>query len=114
MVDTRSLDDVLTPAVSPLAGLRVAYAPNSPSLDQPGDRRRFPYYARHRGIDFELADLAQDYDVVVLSERADIVGWARHGGRARLAYDLIDAYLAGPATDWKSRGRGLAKYAVGE
>jgi hypothetical protein len=92
----------------------VAYAPLSPSLEQPGDRRRFPYYAQRRGLRFEIADPAQDYDVVVVSQRADIVRWAQHGGRARLVYDLIDAYLAGPATDWKWRGRGLAKYAIGE
>jgi hypothetical protein len=50
MVDTRSLDDVLAPATSPLAGLRVAYAPLSPSLEQPGDRRGFAWYAARRGL----------------------------------------------------------------
>jgi hypothetical protein len=103
------------PAVqSPLTGLRVGYAPLSPSLEQPGDRRRFPWYAERRGLRFEIADPGQDYDVVVVSQRADIVRWAEHGGRALLVYDLIDAYLAGSANDWKSRGRGVAKYAIGE
>jgi hypothetical protein len=101
-------------AVSPLAGLRVGYAPLSPTLEQPGDRRRFPYYAEHRGVDYEIADPDQDYDVVVVSQRADVVRWARHPGRALLVYDLIDAYLAGDARDWKSRGRGVAKFTIGE
>jgi hypothetical protein len=114
MASTERLRDAPPSAGTPLTGLRVAYAPLSPSLEQPGDRRRFPYYAQRRGLRFEIADPAQDYDVVVVSQRADIVRWAQHGGRARLVYDLIDAYLAGPATDWKWRGRGLAKYAIGE
>jgi len=114
MAGTLQIEDVAPRAVSPLAGLRVGYAPLSPTLEQPGDRRRFPYYAERRGFDFEIADPAQDYDVVVVSQRADVVRWARHAGRALLVYDLIDAYLAGPASDWKSRGRGVAKYAIGE
>jgi glycosyltransferase involved in cell wall biosynthesis len=115
MVSTGSVPGAASGAASPLTGLRVGYAPLSPTLDQPGDRRRFPYYAEHRGVRFEIADPAQDYDVVVVSQRADVVRWAEHRGRAKLVYDLIDAYLAGPPrTDWKARGRGLGKFAIGE
>jgi hypothetical protein len=114
MASTAHILEEAPSASSPLSGLRVAYAPLSPSLEQPGDRRRFPYYAERRGLRFEIADPSQDYDLVVVSQRADIVRWASHGGRALLVYDLIDAYLAGSATDWKSRGRGLAKFAIGE
>jgi hypothetical protein len=114
MSGTAAIDNVTTATKSPLEGLRVGYAPLSPTLEQPGDRRRFPYYAARRGIAFEIADPARDYDVVIVSQRADVVQWARHSGRALLVYDLIDAYLAGAASDWKSRGRGVAKYAIGE
>src|SRR5919206_870172 len=114
MVGTDPLGRAAAVAAAPLSGLRVGYAPLSPSLEQPGDRRRFPYYARRRGIEFEIADPARDYDVVVVSQRADIVRWAQHRGRARLVYDLVDAYLAVPASDWKWRGRGVAKFAIGE
>lgn len=114
MAITRPTEDATGSVVTRLRGARVGYAPLSPSLEQPGDRRRFVYWAQRRGIDFEIADPAQDYDVVVVSQRADIVRWAEHRGRARLVYDLIDAYLAGPSGDWKSRGRGLAKFAIGE
>jgi hypothetical protein len=114
MAGTLHIEDAAPRAVSPLAGLRVGYAPLSPTLEQPGDRRRFPYYADRRGFEFEIADPSRDYDVVVVSQRADVVRWARHSGRALLVYDLIDAYLAGSANDWKSRGRGVAKYAIGE
>jgi glycosyltransferase involved in cell wall biosynthesis len=115
MPGTDQLTNAAALTHSPLEGLRVAYAPLSASLDQPGDRRRFPYYAARRGIRFEIGDPSQDYDVVVISQRADILRWAKRRSRASLTvYDLIDAYLAGPGTDWKSRGRGVGKFAIGE
>jgi hypothetical protein len=94
-----------------LGRLRIGYAHYSSELRRPGDRRRFCFYAGRRGIEFELADPSRDYDLVVLSARADITRWAhyRRPG-AKLIYDLIDPYFAVPQTTPKSLGRGLAKY----
>lgn len=89
--------------------LRVGYVPISASLQSPGDRRRFGYYAARRGIDFEIADPRKAYDVVVLSSRADISVWSRYS-KGKLVYDLIDSYLAIPRTDLKGRLRGLFKF----
>ena len=96
------------------SGLRVGYAPNNPSLDAPGDRRRFVSYARYRNIDFELADPRREYDIVYLSPRADIVSWSRYEGNARIVYELIDSYLATTRSSLRARLRGLAKFASGE
>ncbi len=92
-----------------LRQLKIGYVPYSPAFDAPGDRRRFVNYARQRGLDFEIADPAKSYDVVVLSERADLSVWSRYN-KGRLIYDLIDSYLAIPRTNWKGRLRGLAKF----
>src|SRR3954453_21753582 len=56
MAGTLQIGDPAPRATSPLAGLRVGYAPLSPTLEQPGDRRRFPYYAERRRFDFEIAN----------------------------------------------------------
>lgn len=90
---------------------RVGYVPYSTSLQAPGDRRRFAYYAAKRGIAFEIADPSKEYDLVVLSSRADISVWRRYPS-ARLVYDLIDSYLAIPRTDLKGQFRGLFKFLV--
>ena len=92
-----------------LQRLRFGYVPYSPSLEMPGDRRRFVHYARRRGLDFEIADPSKAYDVVVLSERADLsvwTGWTK----GRIVYDLIDSYLAIPRTSVRGQLRGLAKF----
>lgn len=95
--------------------LRVAYAPFDPSLRAPGDRRRFAFYARARGIEFELASPDGEYDIVVLSSVADITRWNRpRRSRPKIVYDLIDSYLALPPTSLKSRLRGPAKFLAGE
>lgn len=94
------------------ASPRIGYAPFSSSLTHPGDRRRFPAYARARGLRFELARPDEHYDLVVLSELADISVWPdyRHG---KIVYDSIDSYLAISRTDLKQMLRGAAWFASG-
>jgi glycosyltransferase involved in cell wall biosynthesis len=92
-----------------LSRLRIGYVPYSNSFEMPGDRRRFVHYARSRKLNFEIADPGRSYDVVVLSERADVSVWSRYR-TGKLVYDLIDSYLAIPRSDFKGRMRGLAKF----
>jgi hypothetical protein len=92
--------------------LRIGYVPYRADLTHPGDRRRFCYYAAKRGLEFEIADPSRAYDIVILSEAADVSRW-RHfpRDRGRIVYDLIDSYLADSSTDWRTRFRGIAKFA---
>ena len=95
--------------------MRVGYAPYDASLSQPADRRRFPFYAERRGIHFELADPSRDYDLVVVTPRADLGAWSRYRpGRSKLVFDIVDSYLAIPRTNLKAILRGPAKFAAGE
>lgn len=97
-----------------LSGLKVGYGPYDKTLRQPGDRRRFVFYAKARGIDFEIADPKKDYDLVYLTARADIARWSRYGGKARVVFELIDSYLALPRYRPKNMLRGVAKYVARE
>jgi glycosyltransferase involved in cell wall biosynthesis len=92
-----------------LKPLRVGYVPISATLDSPGDRRRFVYYAQKRGIPFEIADPEREYDLVILSQQADISVWCRYP-KAKLVYDLIDSYLVIPRSDLKGLMRGFFKF----
>ena len=95
--------------------MRIGYAPYDPTLTQPADRRRFPYYAERRGLSFELADPSRDYDLVVVTPRADLETWSRYRpGRSKLVFDLVDSYLALPRTNLKAILRGPAKFAARE
>jgi hypothetical protein len=95
--------------------VRIGYVPYSRDLTQPGDRRRFPYYAEKRGIEFELADLTTRYDLVVVTPRADLEAWRRYRpGTTKVVFDIVDAYLSIPRTNPKAALRGAAKFAAGE
>jgi hypothetical protein len=91
---------------------RIGYIPYSPNLSHPADRRRFPAYAKFRGIPFEMAQPDRSYDLVVLSEIADLKTWTNYR-QGKIVYDLIDSYLAVPHNDPKQLLRGIAWYSKG-
>ena len=98
-----------------LRDARIGYAPYSETLDRPGDRRRFCYYASKRNLKFEISRPSQTYDLVVVTAGADISLWSEYQrGKAKIVYDQIDSYLAIPKLDPKRLFRGLAKYATGQ
>lgn len=79
-----------------LSAARIGYAGYSRDFSAPGDRRRFGAYARQRGLSFEYPDPDGDYDLVVITQNADLAGWTarkRAGGRFKLVFDLVDAYF---------------------
>jgi glycosyltransferase involved in cell wall biosynthesis len=92
---------------------RIGYVPYSASLQAPGDRRRFVAYAQARNLPYEPARFDERYDVVVLSEVADISVWPEYR-QGKIVYDLIDSYLSVPRTDWRQLLRGPAWYALGK
>lgn len=99
--------------VNVLASLKIGYVPYASSFKPPGDRRRFVRYAQQRSLSFEVADPGKKYDVVVLSERADLSVWHSYS-QGKIVYDLIDSYLAIPRRNLKSLLRGMAKFATGQ
>jgi glycosyltransferase involved in cell wall biosynthesis len=95
--------------------MRIGYVPYSAELTQPADRRRFPYYAEKRGLEYELATPDGNYDVVVVTPRTNLAHWAAYRpGEAKLVFDLVDSYLDIPRTNVKQMLRGPAKFAAGE
>ena len=91
---------------------RIGYVPYSATLEMPGDRRRFAAYAKARNLPFELARPEERYDLVVLSELADISVWCDYP-HGKVVYDLIDSYLAIPRSNVKQWLRGPAWFIMG-
>jgi glycosyltransferase involved in cell wall biosynthesis len=96
-----------------LQDVRVGYVPASESLQQPMDRRRFCYYARKRGLRFEIARPSEAYDVVIVTASGDVSTWSRYAkGGGKVIYEQLDAYFAEPGMSAKSLLRGIAKFAL--
>lgn len=103
------------PLVRLLKDACIGYAPYSPALDRPGDRRRFCFYAKAGGLSFEVTQQPTPrHDLVVVTSTADITRWARADSSITVVYDLIDSYLAVDRHNVKSLGRGVAKRLSGE
>jgi len=98
--------------MSPPHDLRIGYVPLTTSMLGPGDRRRFLSYAHERGLKFEIAKPNERYDLVVLSELADISVWCDYS-HGKIVYDLTDSYLAIPRSDLKQWLRGPVWYLFG-
>ena len=98
-----------------LKKLNIGYLPYSNNFEKPGDKRRFVHYANKRNLKFEIADPAKDYDLVILSQSADLSIWHNYNlGGAKVVYDLIDSYLSISRKEMKGRLRGIAKYVAGK
>jgi len=98
-----------------LKNAKVGYFPATLDLTAPSDRRRFPYYAKTRGIPFDIIDNdpKQAYDVIVLHQKADISHWSKlPRAGTRLVYDAIDSYVMTNAQSFKGMLRGVWKFAI--
>ena len=90
--------------------LRIGYWPNSESLDAPADRRRFIFYAESKKINFERYSPNKKYDLIYLSQAADISQIKEiKGTGAKIFYDNIDSYSS-DGKSLRSKLRGIAKY----
>ena len=95
--------------------LRIGYAPYRRDLSAPGDRRRFVHYARRRGLSLEVYSDGAPYDLLVVSEAADISALARlPKGGPRIIFDFIDSYLDIDPREPKALLRGPAKFLLGQ
>ena len=98
-----------------IRNLKIGYAPYSNSLEQPGDKRRFAYYAKQKKIAFEIADHNKKYDLIYVTHGADLSVWINYQkGSAKIVYELIDSYLSIPTYSFKNLLRGVARYITGQ
>ena len=90
--------------------IKIGYvALNSDLHVSPGDYRRFVYYAKSKGIKFDQATVGKKYDLVILSQGADVSLWKDYP-HGVVVYDLIDSYLSLPRNNIKALLRGFMKY----
>lgn len=90
----------------------VGYAPLRQDFSGPGDRRRFLGYANRRSIKWEVATVQGKYDLVVLSQGADLSSWATYTS-SPIIFDFVDAYLSESVWSPKSLFRGLFYFLTG-
>jgi len=96
--------------------LRLGYVSHSKDYSSSSDRRRFVHYAKNRGINFEIANSENEYDIVLITHgSSDLTVWSKYDkSNAIVIYEIIDSYLATSGLTFLGLFRGVAKYLSGE
>jgi hypothetical protein len=99
-----------------LTGKRIGYWPYRQDCNSAGDRRRFVFFARERGIRYEIADWNKDYDIVYLTVGCDVHRWSRYKKRhphVKFVIETIDSYFLEPFNLYAGL-RGISKFFSGK
>jgi len=76
--------------------LKIGYVPYLPDLSQPGDRRRFPYFAKRNNVPFEIADKNKEYDIILLTAPANLSKWLlykRKYPKTKFMFEMVDSLI---------------------
>ena len=96
--------------------LKIGYVPYLPDLSQPGDRRRFPFFAKANNINFEIADLSKTYDVILLTAFADLSRWLLYKNKnpdTKFIFEMIDSLIF-PQNLFERLFKGVGKFIMGK
>ena len=71
---------------------KIAYVGMSSKLNAPGDRRRFSGYAKSRLIKIEKFNEKKKYDLIVLSQMADLSFFLNYNKKnSKIIFNFVDA-----------------------
>lgn len=79
--------------------MKIGYVPYSADLTQPGDRRRFPYFARRSDTLYEVADPSKNYDIILLTGSSNLSLWLAYKKKhphTRFIFEMVDSLIFDP------------------
>lgn len=79
-----------------LKNLKIGYVPYLNDMSHPGNRRRFPYFAKRKNISFEIAEPNKPYDIVLLVGQANISEWVlykRKHPETKFIFEMTDSVI---------------------
>ena len=79
--------------------LKIGYVPYLPDLSQPGDRRRFPYFAKRNNVPFEIADTNKFYDIILLTTAGNLSKWIDYKKKhhqTKFIFEMTDSLIFSP------------------
>ena len=95
--------------------IKIGYVPYLNDMSQPGNRRRFPYFAKRNKINFEIADPKNDYDIVLVTGQGNLSEWLiyrKHHPHTKFIFEMTDSVIFSAdifRTLFKGAGRYLLK-----
>lgn len=99
-----------------LKGLKIGYVPYLPDLSQPGDRRRFPFFAKQHHIDFEVAQFDSNYDIILLTTAANLSKWLVYKKKhpdTKFIFEMVDSLIL-PSDTFSNLFKGVGRFVIGK
>lgn len=96
--------------------LKIGYVPYLPDLSQPGDRRRFPHFAKRNNISFEIAHANKEYDIVLLTASANLSRWLiykKKHPQTKFIFEMVDSLIFSP-TLFNTLFKGIGWFVLGK
>ena len=96
--------------------LKIGYVPYLPDLSQPGDRRRFPYFAKTNSVPFEIAKQDKFYDIILLTATANLSQWLiykKKNPQTRFIFEMVDSLIFSPDL-FNTLFKGIGRYIIGK
>lgn len=98
------------------ADTRIGYWPYEASLNMPGDRRRFVFYAEEKKLDYEIANITKRYKVIYLTMGCNISEWLDYKKKypeTKLIFEIVDSYFL-QRPNLVTRFKGLVRFIIGK
>ena len=90
----------------------IGYVPYSNDFKHPADRRRVMFFTKYFNHQLQIADINNSYDIVILSEKADLTLWSKYN-KSKIILDLCDSYLLTNYFNYKNLFKGYFSFAFG-
>lgn len=96
--------------------LKIGYVPYSTNLSWPGDRRRFPYFAKRNNTKFEVADVNKYYDIILLtaltSNLSKWIVYKRKHPDTRFIFEMTDSLIL-TSDVFRTLFKGIGRFILG-
>lgn len=96
--------------------LRIGYVPYLPDLSQPGDRRRFPFFAKNNNVPFEIADTNKTYDIILLTAPSNLSKWLFYKKKhpeTKFIFEMVDSLIL-PSDTFTNLFQGVGRFIIGK
>lgn len=96
--------------------LKIGYVPYSKDLSVPIDRRRFTYFCKCNQINFEIADTAKDYDIILICALSNLSIWLSYKKKhphTKFIFEMVDSLIL-TSDIFRTLFKGPGRYLLGK
>lgn len=94
----------------------IGYVPYMNDMMHPGNRRRFPYFAKRKNIPFKIANTKEAFDYILLTGQSNLSEWLNYKKRnphTKFIFEMTDSTIF-PSDPIRTLLKGPGRYLLGK